>query len=348
MSPDRTTITRAEAIRRRKEDEQQQREQNVSGNISGRKTTSAPKAAATTPRAKRVTPQSVKPAAPSGLRRRFDITMSTPHSRSSAYSPPQRARKTLTLPDLPRIHLEFGPRWFSFIIIIFCLADLYVMLNIDPFIVRRATIQGIERLNVQEVENALGAQNQPAAVLNPAQIEYNLLSTFPEIASAQVYIDLPARLVVKINERKPVAAWTQDGQTVWVDKDGFAFAPRGDAPNLVTILANGAAPAPVENETANKIGAHPFLATDLANEISTLSTSLPEGASLVFDPKYGLGWSDPGGWKVYFGQSSGDAPLKLQVYQAILKYLGEQDLKPTLISVEYPNAPFYRTEPLEQ
>jgi hypothetical protein len=75
-----------------------------------------------------------------------------------------------------------------------------------------------------------------------------------------------------------------------------------------------------------------------------LSPLVPQDATLVFDPAYGLGWSDPRGWRVYFGHSDGDADLKYQVYQAMLDYLTKNNIQPTLISVEYPTAPFYRVE----
>jgi len=117
--------------------------------------------------------------------------------------------------------------------------------------------------------------------------------------------------------------------------------------NLITVTAAGGPPLPAGFDPAQVIGARPFLSTDLANAITTLAPFLPQGASLVFDPQYGLGWSDPSGWKVYFGQSNGDTHLKLQVYQAIITSLGEQNIQPSLISVEYPSAPFYRIEPLE-
>jgi cell division protein FtsQ len=263
--------------------------------------------------------------------------MSAPRAHSSSFRATKPPRVAISLP-----RLQFGPRWFSFLIVLFCLVDLYLMLNMDPFIVRRATILGNERLSLQEIENVLGANNLAATVLNPAQIEYNILASFPEVATAQAQVNLPAELQITIKERTPVASWTQDNQTVWIDSQGFAFAPRGEAPNLITISATGAPPQPSSPDSAPGIGAHAFMTTQLMSAITTLAPSLPDGASLVFDPQYGLGWIEPGGCKVYFGNTYLDTPLKLQVVQAILKHLAEQELKPALISVAYPNAPFYR------
>jgi hypothetical protein len=342
MSPDRTTLTRADALRLRKENEDQRRDQRTADNV-------AKPRPASTPKANRPAPRSVKPVSinrdqQAKTQRRYDIAMSTPHARTSFYAPPVKtARAAISLP-----HIQFGPRWFSFLIAIFCVVDLYMMLNMDPFIVRKATIQGTQRLNAQEIENAMGAFNQSATLLNPSQLEYNLLASFPDISSARVEVNLPASLVVTIKERTPVAVWSQDGQTVWIDAEGFAFAPRGEAQNLVPVAANGAPPAPLQTDSAQTIGAHRFISSELASAITALSPSLPQGASLIFDPQYGLGWNDPSGWQVFFGQTYNDTPVKLQVYQAILTYLGENNLQPTMISVEYPSAPFYRLKQSEQ
>lgn len=345
MSPDRTTLTRADAIRLRKENNQEKRENRPSKSVARPKPVPTPKATRVAPRS--LSRVSTSREAPARSQRRYDIAMSAPHSRNNSYRTRGETAKTSRIAiSLPR--LQFGPRWFSFLIAVFCLVDLYLMLNMDPFIVRQATVQGIQRLNVQEIENAMGANNQASSVINPAQLEYNLLASFPEIASARVQINLPASLVVTIKERAPVAIWSQDGQSVWIDAEGFAFAPRGDAQNLISVIATGAPPTPAGIDPAQTIGAHRLLSRELASAITALSPSIPEGGSLVFDPQYGLGWNDPKGWKVYFGQSYGDTPLKLQVYQGILTYLGEQNLQPTMISVEYPDAPFYRLNPLEQ
>jgi len=63
---------------------------------------------------------------------------------------------------------------------------------------------------------------------------------------------------------------------------------------------------------------------------------------MVYDTTYGLGWQDAHGWQVYFGQNTDDIPMKLKVYQAIVDTLTNKGIRPTLISVEYLDAPFYK------
>jgi len=345
MSPDRTTITRAEAIRRRKEDEQNRQERGAQKNVSKIRSTSAPKAdarpAGSMGRPARSNGSAV---ATSRLRNRYDLAMSVPHGRARSFAP-QKSQGWFSI-NIPRP--KPGLRLFSFFLVLFCAMDLYVMFSMDPFIVRSAHINGNNRISVQEIESASGAMDQPAAFINPLQLEHNIKVAFPDIDSVQVSVNIPAGLSISVSERTPVAAWQQDDKTVWVDAKGYAFPARGEAPNLVTINALGAPPTPVQAaEDPNSppaIGAQAFLASDLTDEIKTLSSYVPQGTILVFDPRYGLGWSDPAGWTVYFGHSNGDTELKIRVYQAMIDYLSKNNLQPVLISVEYPNAPFFRLE----
>jgi hypothetical protein len=352
MSPDRTTITRAEAIRRRKEEEQKRREKMAPKPFSRPKPApkpaptpvvkpklkpiSAPKPAAK-PKVEQAMPRTLSPATTSRLRNRYDIAMSTPYGRAETYNQPKA-------PAISMPKIGIGPRLLSFLLTALCATGLYYMYSQDPFIVRGASITGNSRVNVQQIGSVLGIANQPAVLLNPAQIEYNILATFPDIATASVEVDLPASVVVTVSERQPVIAWLQDGQTTWVDAQGYAFAPRGDVSGLVIVTAAGAPPTPGNLDLHQTIGARPFLTSDLSKAIATLSPLVPQGSALIFDPGYGLGWSDPRGWKVYFGHSNGDVVLKYQVYQSMLDYLAKHNIQPVLISVEYPNAPYYRVE----
>ena len=78
--------------------------------------------------------------------------------------------------------------------------------------------------------------------------------------------------------------------------------------------------------------------------MTTLYPTMPEGANLVYDARYGLGWQDPLGWQVYFGHSGDDMQTKLNVYLSMVEHLLNRNIQPAIISVEYPSAPFYRMQ----
>ena len=78
--------------------------------------------------------------------------------------------------------------------------------------------------------------------------------------------------------------------------------------------------------------------------VLSLIEYVPEGGYLQYDPQYGLGWQDPQGWLVYFGQDITNIEVKLAEYQSIVAELQQKGLYPALISLEYLHAPFYRLE----
>ena len=80
----------------------------------------------------------------------------------------------------------------------------------------------------------------------------------------------------------------------------------------------------------------------MVQAILTLAPKIPAGMPMIYDPNYGMGWQDARGWSVYFGQTTRDVPMKLVVYQSIVDSLTSQGIQPTLISVEYLDAPFYK------
>ncbi len=338
MSPDRLTLTRSEALRRRKEEEQKMRDKLTHKRASTPKPTPTPKPAAQ-PRAERATPRISPSISRSRFRARYDVAVMP--ARGQARSTTAVAHPQAPSITLPKI--TFGPRWFSMLLVIACVAMMYFYVTEPYFRAQAAVIDGNQRVSAQDINSVLGIANQPAALLNPTQIEYNILATFPEIYGAYVQVELPAKVTITVAERQPVAAWTQDGQVVWVDAQGYAFPPRGEIEGLVTVTAAGNPPAPDNLDLSHHtIGARPFLTSELSAAIATLAPQVPEGAALVYDPRYGLGWSDPRGWQAYFGKNNSDIFTKLLVYQSLVENLAARGVQPNLISVEYPNSPFYR------
>ena len=61
-----------------------------------------------------------------------------------------------------------------------------------------------------------------------------------------------------------------------------------------------------------------------------LRKKLPKKASIVYKTSDGMGWNDPGGWKVYLGSDLTNLDEKLKVYQSIIKQLQQQGVPPPL------------------
>jgi hypothetical protein len=73
-----------------------------------------------------------------------------------------------------------------------------------------------------------------------------------------------------------------------------------------------------------------------------LAGHVPPGQFVLYDARMGFGWNDPRGWRVYFGTSAYDVDLKMRVYETMVNSLTARGIRPALINVTYPTAPYYR------
>ena len=86
-----------------------------------------------------------------------------------------------------------------------------------------------------------------------------------------------------------------------------------------------------------------FMKPDMVANLLVIAEKAPSGVPIVYDANHGLGWTDPGGWQVYFGALE-DIQMKMRVYEALLAQLDQDDTLPRLISVEYVHAPYFQLE----
>jgi cell division protein FtsQ len=271
---------------------------------------------------RRIASRTVKTA----TRKGYAIAFSLGHTKVHA--------PTLNLPQL-------GPRWVSAGMTLILGFMLLTMLTASPFQIKGAEVAGNQRIGVAEINAALGVIGDPIFKAIPSQIEANLHTAYSDLASIKVRVGFPNHISVDITERMPVLAWYQNGVVTWIDANGVAFTPRGKVPGLIQVAATGA-PANVPLDTSLPIYAQKFITPEMVQAMSVLARDVPAGMPMTFDPVYGMGWQDPRGWSVYFGQDSKDISMKKNVYLAIVDTLTLQGIQPTLISVEYLNAPFYK------
>jgi cell division septal protein FtsQ len=218
---------------------------------------------------------------------------------------------------------------------------LYTMWTASPFTVKTAEVRGNQRLGATEINAVLGVSGQPIFKAIPAQIEANLYTAYSDPESVKVRVLFPNRITVDVLERTPVLAWYQNGSVTWIDANGVAFTPHGEVPGLVQVAANGA-PTQVPLDPALPLYTQKFIAPEMVQALLALAPVVPAGMPMIFDPQYGMGWQDPRGWTVYFGQNTKDIPMKKDVYNSIVDTLTLQGVQPSLISVAYLNAPFYK------
>jgi cell division protein FtsQ len=274
------------------------------------------------------------------------------------------------LPTMPVLR----PSWriLSGLMVIGLLAGLWAMWSSSMFQIDKISIQGAERIPHDEITNALNLVGESVLKANPADLEKTIYTSFPDVSKASIQVGLPASVAVRVNERQPIIAWQEEKETLWIDADGMAFTPRGNVDGLITVQAKGTPPAPASTSATPEgaVGAttgtgaatptpaatpialpdaprpaRAFITADLIAAIQKLSSQAPANTPILYDPHYGLGWNDPQGWVVYFGSNVTNMDLKLQQLKVITGELATKQITPKMISVEFPQAPFYRLEP---
>jgi cell division protein FtsQ len=276
--------------------------------------------------------------------------------RKKTYYSLNTAGAEIRLPAFP--NLRGGWKTASGALSLILLACIWAMWSAPTFQVDTIKVNGVQRIPAAEINTALDLEGISILEVMPDQVKQDLLAAFPDIATASVQVGLPAGVLVRVKEREPVMAWQQNGETRWIDKDGFIFPARGDSSSLMNVQSEGDPPAPADPEEKKPAedavvtiadikpkAAGPYIQPALIAAIQKLSGQAPTGTSILYDPRYGLGWNDPKGWQVYFGTQIDNMDLKLNQYAVIIDDFSKRGIQPVMISVEFPLAPFYRTEP---
>ncbi len=241
--------------------------------------------------------------------------------------------------SLPRLRL--GPRLLSLCVVILLGAALYCAFNLPEFRVGAAQVTGNQILPAAEISSALNAAGQPVFLLVPSELETRLRLSYPELSAAHVSVTLPNILSVQVVERKPVIRWEQGNGYTWVSEDGVAFRPRGELTGLISVNALSAPPAE-GNTSSDPLTPASFISPDMVRAIEGLAGHVPPGMTILYDASFGFGWNDPRGWRVYFGTKASDVELKMRMYEAMVNSLTQRGIRPAVINVTYPTAPYYR------
>ena len=252
-------------------------------------------------------------------RRRYDVALSSPGAE-------------IRLPSVPVVRNRW--RLISGVLTAALLTALVISLNLPYFQVAEVGVRGAQRFSKQEIVRAVNAQGLPVFFVHPQRIEQDLQLTYPGLTDVQVEVAWPARVEIAVQERQPVMAWNFEGHVRWVDSRGVAFEPHGLGEEIIMV----------HSEVLPPTREHRFVQPGLVEAVSILSGHLPEGVELEYSREHGLGWRDPLGWSVYFGDQAQRMRDKVLIYESIQKTLKEKGIQPGFISVEYADAPYFRME----
>jgi cell division septal protein FtsQ len=258
-------------------------------------------------------------------RRRFDVALPIPGAE-------------ISLPMLPALHLSW--RILSGVMVMVLVSSLYLLWTMPTFRVPGPQVSGLQRITLADVETVIGLSDQPVFTVDPNSIQQDLQQAFPEMSAITVEVHLPAAVIVNVAERTPLIDWKDGDREVWVDGNGVAFPPRGEAGKLVVV--EGQIDMPVITGTVRT--AAPFVDPKMVSAVLEMAKLAPKKATIIYDADHGLGWNDARGWQVFFGLDVNNMDTKLMVYQALVKKLKADGVEPAFVSVEYADAPYYRME----
>ena len=98
-------------------------------------------------------------------------------------------------------------------------ATLAYLLNGAAFTVRQLDVAGATATGAQQVAAASGVIGHSIFTVDP-QVVADRLAALPTVREAQVWAELPDRLVVRIVERQPLLVWEVNGVRSLVDLEG--------------------------------------------------------------------------------------------------------------------------------
>jgi cell division septal protein FtsQ len=183
-------------------------------------------------------------------------------------------------------------------------------------------VRGLQRASVDEVYAASELEGNNVFRVQAASAATRI-TALPGVASAQVHVRLPARVIIDVVELAPIASVQTITQTLWVGSDGRAIQQLGEAPKLTLVEVNGT----VRDQ-------HGEVLPEIIEGLQTIHASLPDLTDIYYGTIEGLYFRAPEGYTVYLGEG-GAMAQKLALLEATQQQVIEGDLHPQEIDLRF-------------
>ncbi len=263
---------------------------------------------------------------------------------SNAFTHASDALRPVAPISIPAIRFEW--RAASAMLAIALSVGLYLLFTSPNFMITTPQISGNQYLTSETLAETLALSGKTIFTLIPENLERDLRLAHPGLADVDITFSLPNIAKVTVKERQPALIWQQDGKVAWIDMEGVAFRATSQVEGLITVNALGSPPAPVvDTKSQSELAPPPYIAPETVIALQSLVAHVPPGTSIIYDPKTGLGWTDPRGWTVQLGSITEEIGLKLRLYETIVSWFEQNNIRPVLVNLEHPQAPYYRMKP---
>ena len=263
--------------------------------------------------------------------------------------------------------LRISWRILSGVLIIVFISVIAVAWQSPDFHIMEVKVDGLKRIKQEEVQEILNLQGQSIFTLQPTFIQRNLFQAYPEFKNIDTIVNLSNQVLLSVTERQPLITWKTNDNILWIDEEGYLIPLRGEAGEMLTIESHHYPDFyyPSINEkdvieiskyhqkrnnwksplhSMEWFKYHQQITPSLLDSILMLSALIPENKTLLYDPHRGLGWHDPHGWMIFIGFNLENIIEKWIMYEKIVSELSQRGVQPTLVSIEYLHAPYYRLD----
>ena len=288
------------------------------------------------------------------------------HSPTSGAHGQSVSSKTDATQNAKKINRFFRVGWrlLSFLLVGAFSFAIFTAWQSPDYTVSTVHIEGLQRLPENDVLSVLDIYGLHIFTLEPEVVSQIIRQHSPELRDIQVKLSLPAQVSIRVVERQPMIAWQLKNDLLWIDSEGYLIPARGEVNQMLTIQADalpsyrliGKDDGSIENVISDKpkfkedINDLVFFSIlkqidgNLLTAILQLNAWMPDESVLLYQEKRGIGWTDIRGWDVFIGSKLENINDKMLMYETIVRKLEEQGIQPSIVSVEFLHAPYYRLE----
>jgi cell division septal protein FtsQ len=243
----------------------------------------------------------------------------------------QKPGVTILNPLVPVVSrgLEFGQsltvrHWITLIVVVAAAVGLNQLLTLDAFTVtaHNVLVRGNQRASTDEIYAASSLEGTNVFRVR-AESTSERISEVPGIASAQIHLRLPARVIIDVQELKPLAIVQTITETLWVGADGTGIQQAGEPPNIVLVEDSG--------EVRDASGA---LLPEIIEGLEAIRAQHPELTEVHYGALEGLYLRAPEGYTIYLG-AGGAMARKLALLEATQQQIAEEGLHPQVVDLRF-------------
>ncbi len=198
------------------------------------------------------------------------------------------------------------------------------------FYVWGAELEGARWVQVSDVMQAAGLEGMSIFYVDPGEAARRL-EAMPQIARAEVTCDLPARVRVVVEERKPAAIWQNSGVQYWVDEEGVLFPRGGELADPLIIVEQGGPARAAGDRVEERV----------VRAAGRLAELIPGVRVIGFSPAEGLFFDIPQGYRV-LTRPERDMEEVAAALQSLLEKLSREGIAARVLDLRYASRAYWR------